>query len=113
MFPCKNAFAMLRINAIKFRNLFNSFIIFFSTWTNVLKLLKKNHIVFTLHYQYLVAWIYPGENIDSMADEIKKTANIYNPFGLRRKIVLACSNAALYLPECMYSTSDKFILENL
>lgn len=95
MFPCKNAFAMLRINATKFRNLFNSFFIFFSTLTNVLNLLKKNHIVFTLHYQYLVAWIYPGENIDSMADEIKKTANIYNPVGLRRKIVLACSNAAL------------------
>lgn len=62
---------------------------------NVLKWLKN--IMSCLHYviNILSHGINPGENIDSMADEVKKKHGQYlQPFCLNQ-IVCACSNAAL------------------
>lgn len=67
----------------------------FNLLANVLKWLKN--IMSCLHYiiNILSHGINPGENIDSMADEVKKNNGQYlQPFCLNQ-IVCACSNAAL------------------
>lgn len=74
---------MWRINAIIIRNVFDLYRkkYIFNLLANVLKWLKN--IMSCLHYiiNILSHGINPGENIDSMADEVKKTtANIYNHF---------------------------------
>lgn len=74
---------MWRINAIIIRNVFDLYkkIYIFNLLANVLKWLKN--VMSCLHYiiNILLHGINPGENIGSMADEVKKTtANIYNHF---------------------------------
>lgn len=88
---------MWRINAIiiKMYLIFKKKIYIFNLLANVLKWLKN--IMSCLHYiiNILSHGINPGENIDSMADEVKKNNGQYlQPFCLNQ-IVCACSNAAL------------------
>lgn len=87
---------MWRINAIIIRNVFDLYKkkYIFNLLANVLKWLKN--IMSCLHYiiNILSHGINPGENIDSMADEVKKKPAIYlQPFCFNQ-IVRACSNAA-------------------
>lgn len=87
---------MWRINAIiiKMYLIFKKKIYIFNLLANVLKWLKN--IMSCLHYiiNILLHGINPGENIDSMADEVKKNNGQYlQPFCFNQ-IVRACSNAA-------------------
>lgn len=78
--------------------------------TNVLlKLSKKNHIVFTLLYQYLTSRrkyrLFYGR-----WNKKKNTANIYNPFGLGRINRSCMFKRCIEIYPCA-CTSDKVILK--
>lgn len=71
---------------------------------------EKYHVM-CLHYiiNILLHGINPGENIDSMADEVKKTtANIYNHFVSTKLFVYV---QTLHFYPCS-RTSDIFVPEN-
>lgn len=102
---------MWRIDAIIIRNVFDLYKkkYIFNLLANVLKWLKN--IMSCLHYiiNILFHGINPGENIDSMADEVKKNRQyIYNHF-VSTKLFVHVQTLHFY----PYSrTSDIFVLEN-
>lgn len=78
--------------------------------TNVLlKLSKKNHIVFTLLYQYLTSRR-KYRLFYSRWNKKKNTANIYNPFGLGRINRSCMFKRCIEIYPCA-CTSDKVILK--
>lgn len=87
---------MWRINAIIIRNVFDLYKkIYFQPFGICSEVVEKYHVMFTLYYQYFVAWNKSRRKYRFYGWWSKKNNGQYlQPFCLNQ-IVCACSNAAL------------------